>query len=76
MKINREKTQIVHFRRAKITCTEFQFSIGKDNLTVSSKYKYLGRVLNETLDLLLLQILCLTQLEGHSELLKQMFKDK
>ena len=50
MKINQEKTQIVHFRRAKIPCTEFQFSIGKDSLTVSSKYKYLGCVLNETLD--------------------------
>ena len=50
MTINREKTHIVHFRRAKILCTEFQFSIGKDNLTVSSKYKYLGGVLNETLD--------------------------
>ena len=50
MTINQEKTQIVHFRRAKITCKEFQFSIGKDNLTVSSKYKYLGCVLNETLD--------------------------
>ena len=40
MTINREKTQIVQFRRAKIPCMEFQFSIGKDNLTVTSKYKY------------------------------------
>jgi len=48
--INEEKSQIVHFRPRKVTCTKVVFMLGSRPLQIVDKYKYLGLMLNEFLD--------------------------
>ena len=50
MKINPEKTKIVHFRPPSKDRTEQKFSCGNDEILLVDKYKYLGLVFNEHLN--------------------------
>ncbi len=47
LKINMDKTKIIHFRQKKTKRTEFPFHIGTDTVDIIDKYKYLGIYLNE-----------------------------
>ena len=48
--INAEKSQIVHFRKKEMECTNVRFHCGNHELQNVSSYKYLGLLLNEFLD--------------------------
>ncbi len=50
MKINSEKTNIVHFRKRSQAKSQYQFRCSGSDLDTVSAYKYLGCVLNEFLD--------------------------
>ena len=50
MSINAMKTNVVHFRKASSKRTDFKFSCGPHDIIVVEKYKYLGCVLEETLN--------------------------
>ena len=50
MKINVEKTKVVHFRGKSVAQTQHVFHIGDSVLEVVQRYKYLGLILTETLD--------------------------
>ena len=50
LKINLNKTNIVHFRKQSQNRTEFQFKIGNNVIELKESYKYLGCILSETLD--------------------------
>ena len=47
MVINRDKTQIVHYRKAKVPFTQFKFNFDGEPLDIVSEYKYLGIFLDE-----------------------------
>jgi hypothetical protein len=47
--INREKSQIIHFRSPKKRVTERVFKVGQHNLNIVKSYKYLGVMLDEHL---------------------------
>ena len=49
MAINSDKTQVVHFRTKSKMKSEFQFSLGSNNLSTVSFYKYLGVIFDEHL---------------------------
>ena len=51
MKINAEKTKIIHFRGPSKTPTDAIFRCGREILSRTDKYKYLGLWLTEHLDL-------------------------
>ena len=51
MKVNAEKSAIIHFRRKSCLQTGHEFSIGGEVIPVVAKYKYLGCVIDEFLDL-------------------------
>ncbi len=42
MKINRDKTKIVHFRKKSVSRTEHEFILDENNIEIVDKYKYLG----------------------------------
>ena len=50
LKINKDKSKIVHFRRASVPRSVFNFSCGDSNLEITQQYKYLGLILQEHLD--------------------------
>ena len=50
IKINCNKTNVVHFRPASKVRTNSEFHIGSNRLQLVEKYKYLGVVLNEFMD--------------------------
>ena len=50
LKINLNKTNIVHFRKQSQNRTEFQFKIGNNVIELKESYKYLGCILSDTLD--------------------------
>lgn len=50
LKINPNKTNIVHFRKQSQEKTRFNFNIGGTQLEIKESYKYLGCILSETLD--------------------------
>ncbi len=50
LKINMEKSKIIHFRNKRRRETEFNFYIGRDVVEKVDKYKYLGIYLNEYMD--------------------------
>jgi hypothetical protein len=50
VKVNAEKTEIVHFRKNGVEVTNVNFKIGESFLKTVSEYKYLGLILNEFLD--------------------------
>ena len=49
--INTAKTQVVHFRNRKSPRSAFQFSLNGVNLDTVQKYRYLGLVINEHIDM-------------------------
>ena len=50
LKINLNKTNIVHFRKQSQNRTQFQFKIGENKIEIKETYKYLGCILSETFD--------------------------
>ena len=50
LKINKEKSKILHFRRPSSPRSNFVFTCGDQILDYSSQYKYLGLILQEHLD--------------------------
>ncbi len=51
MVINENKTQVMHFRPSCIKCTEHTFTCGRAQIQVVDKYRYLGLVFNEFMDM-------------------------
>ena len=49
MKINNEKSKIVHFRRKTLPKTSFEFKVGCNTLEVTDSYTYLGIIFDEFL---------------------------
>ena len=50
MKINREKTQIIHFRHKKMKQTLYNFYLGDNVIQIVNEYRYLGCTLSEHLN--------------------------
>ena len=50
LKINKDKSKIVHFRRLSVQRSVFNFSCGEMRLDLIQQYKYLGLILHEHLD--------------------------
>ena len=50
MEINQSKTKILHFRPKSVNLTSYSFQCGTYDISVSSKYKYLGLVFNDYMD--------------------------
>ncbi len=50
LKVNTEKTNIVHFRRKRKQRTTFKFKFENNSLNIVDRYKYLEVVLQENLD--------------------------
>ncbi len=48
--VNKNKTEVVHFRKPQQLRTQYVFKYGIDVLEIVNKYKYLGMVLNEYLN--------------------------
>ena len=51
MSVSISKTKVVHFRKKNNALTDFEFNLGDSILEICHKYKYLGVILNEFLDL-------------------------
>lgn len=49
LSVNKEKTEIVHFRPTRRKLTRFTFTYGSEQLNIASSYKYLGIILDEHL---------------------------
>ncbi len=50
LKVNADKTNIMHFRGKLTTCTKFNFKFDHNELKIIDQYKYLGIILYENLD--------------------------
>ena len=50
LKVNSEKTNVVHFRKKGKSISGFEFVFDNTVLSIVDRYKYLGTVLNEHLD--------------------------
>ena len=50
LKLNVEKSKIVHFRRKNVTRTEFPFHFDENELEIIHRYKYLGIIIDEYLN--------------------------
>ncbi len=50
LKINKDKTKIIHFRNKRVKKTEKHFFIDNEEVEILDRYKYLGIILNEHLD--------------------------
>ena len=50
VKMNKDKSKIVHFRKSKKKKTLYQFKLGKECIDIVSCYKYLGILLDENLN--------------------------
>ena len=50
LKINKDKSKIVHFRRLSVQRSVFNFSCGEMRLDLIQQYKYFGLILHEHLD--------------------------
>ena len=66
LKVNTDKTNIVHFRKKNTRITRFNFYFDGIVLNIVDRYKYLGTMLQEHLDMLHQQF-CPLQQEGHLE---------
>ncbi len=49
MKVNRDKTKVIHSRKKKCKVTEKQFYLGMDLVDICQQYQYLGIIINEHL---------------------------
>ncbi len=47
LKVNITKSQVVHFRKPRQKCTEFNFQYGGIKMDIVNEYKYLGVTLDE-----------------------------
>ena len=50
MKVNPNKSKVVHFRPRSVAMTCYSFTYGCENIEIVSRYKYLGLVFDEFLD--------------------------
>lgn len=50
IKFNNSKSKVVHFRKPRIKCSEYEFKLSRQPLTIVDRYKYLGIVLNAYVD--------------------------
>lgn len=50
MELNKDKTKIIHFRPKSVTSTKYKFRCGNMELSVTTKYKYLGLFFNQHMD--------------------------
>ena len=50
LKLNIEKSNVIHFRPKRHIKSEYRFTYGNDTLTIIDKYKYLGVILDEFLN--------------------------
>ena len=50
MEVNVSKTNVVHFRKLNQPKTNYNFKYGNIDIAVTDRYKYLGCILNDTLD--------------------------
>ena len=50
MSVNKDKTQIIHFRNPSMPVTDHQFCISNQPLQTVQQYKYLGLIFTEYLD--------------------------
>ena len=51
IKFNCYKSQVRHFRKVPVNCSNFVFKLGDNNLQTRNEYKYLGPVFNEHIDI-------------------------
>lgn len=51
LSLNREKTKIIHFRPISVESSQFNFSCGNINISLTHCYKYLGLWFQEHLDM-------------------------
>ena len=51
MKVNVSNCGIMHFRRVRVPRLDTVFKVGSEEISMVEHYKYLGCVLNETLDM-------------------------
>ena len=51
IKFNCNKSQVMHFRKDSVNCSNFVFKLGDNNLQIVNKYKYLGLVFNTHIDI-------------------------
>ena len=51
MRVNSDKTQVVHFRGKRVRKTECKFYLGANQISVVEKYQYLGCTITEHLNL-------------------------
>ena len=51
MVINHKKTQVIHFRPPSVAKTQTNFTCGNANIETVEKYRYLGLVFNEFMDM-------------------------
>ncbi len=50
MKINKDKTKIVHFKTQTVPRTKYDFHLDENNIEIVDKYKYLSMCFDEFLD--------------------------
>ena len=50
LRVNIDKTKVVHFRNKRVNRTKCAFKMGNENVDIVEEYKYLGVYLNEYLD--------------------------
>ena len=50
MSVNHLKSKIVHFRKVRVSITDFSFTFQNKTVDIVQKYKYLGLILEEHLD--------------------------
>ena len=50
LKVNIDKTKVVHFRNKRVKRTDYDFKMGQESVDIVDRYKYLGVYLNEHLD--------------------------
>ncbi len=50
MKVSRDKTKVIHFRKTKFKVGEKQFYLGMDLVDSCQQYQYLGIIINEHLN--------------------------
>ena len=51
VKVNVSKCGIMHFRRGRVPRSDTVFNVGSEEIGMVEHYKYLGCMLNETLDM-------------------------
>ncbi len=71
MKINNDKTKVIHFTKKSTKIADVTFQLGEHELKKVDKYKYLGSISMNILIIRQLQILCQERLVEHWVVLSQ-----